>query len=190
MKDSAPPKKSWALTKEAFDALLSHLHSSAELAGLKYEEIRHSLELFFRSRGCHGCSDLADKTIDRGARRIGEGVTIQTSDPAAYFMGIAKNVLHEYYREKSFIASPHSSADHDKLECRERCFRVLDDAARALLLEYCEGDYTSGIEHHREMAKCLGITVNALRLRVLRYRERLIACLKKCLEEGDNKDPF
>lgn len=190
MKDSASSKKDWVLTEEAFDALLRQLHTSAEVAGRKYEEIRRRLELFFRVKGCHGCSDLADQTLDRGARRLSEGIELQTNDPALYFLGIARNILHEYYREQNPIVSAPPQTDHDKLECRERCFQTLDDEARALLREYCAGDYTSGIEHHLQMAARLGITTNALRLRVLRYRARLMECQKKCLKEKESRNLF
>src|SRR5437868_7208222 len=191
MKETRPRKKDWVLTQEAFDELLLRLHSDPRLAGLKYEEIRRRLELFFRSRGCHGCADLADQTIDRAAKRISEGTEIETTDPASYFLGIAKNVVREYYREQSSRPPYPAPAPPDpshEIECRERCFRTLDDKASDLLREYYEGGYTAGIERHAEMAQRLGITVNALRIRVHRHRERLEACLKRCIEEkgGEN----
>ena len=62
---SPPRKKDWVLTQAAFDKLLQRLDPSLERAALKYENIRLSLTEFFRSRGCHGCADLADETIDR-----------------------------------------------------------------------------------------------------------------------------
>jgi DNA-directed RNA polymerase specialized sigma24 family protein len=188
MKDSRSRKKDWSLTPEAFDELLRRLGPDEERAGLKYEEIRRGLELFFRSKGCHGCAELADKTIDRGAKRISEGVKIQTSDPAAYFIGIAKKVLYECFRRQTLPAPTPLTSDHHKLECRERCFRTLDDKARSLLGEYCEGDYAAGVEHHREMARRLGITANALRLRILNHRAKLAECMKTCLEEKESED--
>ena len=189
MMASPPRKKDWVLTQAAFDQLLQRLDPGGELAGLKYESLRLSLTEFFRSRSCHGCADLADETIDRGTRRISEGVEIQTNDPVSYFIGIAVRVVHEHQRKQnSSVLSP-APIDHEelenKLECREKCFQTLDLETRAFLREYCAGDYAASIKHHRKMAQRLGISVNALRLRVYHHRESLADCIKKCLEEKE-----
>lgn len=190
MKDSRPHKKDWVLTQEAFHKLLQWFDPSEELAGLKYEHIRRSLILFFRAKGRDGGEELADETINRVARRISEGVEIKKSKQVSYFMGVAVNVLHEDIREqKSSISSP-PPTDHqeleNKLECQERCFQALDLETRAFLREYCEGDYEASLKRRKKMAASLGISLNALRLRVYHHREDLADCMKKCLEEKMN----
>lgn len=189
MKSSALPKKEWVLTEEAFDKLLALLDQDAEQAGLKYEQIRRSLMLFFRSRGCSATEDLADETIDRGARRIGEGVEVYTSDPFLYFYGIALRVLQEQHRKPSPRLAPPEPMNHEeherKLVCMEKCLAELDAETRDWLTHYVQGDYRTRTEKRKQMAKRMGVSLNNLRIRVHRIREQLEQSVKKCLEQSE-----
>lgn len=53
-----------------FEQLLAWLDEDRELAGKKYEEIRFRLINLFIARGCRISEELADKTIDRVARKV------------------------------------------------------------------------------------------------------------------------
>src|SRR5918911_1288958 len=91
----------WSLTRDAFDQLLSWLHPDREQAGKKYEEVRYKLIKIFGCRGCLTPEDLADETINRVARRLGDIAATYVGDPARYFCGVAQKVHMEYLRKIS-----------------------------------------------------------------------------------------
>src|SRR6266576_804711 len=87
----------WALTQEAFDRLLASLGGNRESAGEHYLETRGKLVRFFEWRGCPFPEDHADETINRVARRLVEGETIQK--PSGYVMGVARFLVLEINKE-------------------------------------------------------------------------------------------
>jgi RNA polymerase sigma factor (sigma-70 family) len=198
-------KKDWILTAEAFDKLLASLNSDRESAAREYETIRRKLITFFESRDCPIPEDQADTTINRVARRITEGVEIYTKDPASYFYGIARNVLQEYWEEKAKIYAPQedfSLASHfaedphevkereverlsleQQMQCLEQCMEGLPEKNRQLIIGYYQGNTNAKIKNRKQLAEQLQIPINALRIRALRIREKLEACLDNCLEQ-------
>src|SRR5262249_10486151 len=87
------------LTRENFDKLLLTLDSNPEIAAEKYERIRGRLANFFAYRGCSTPDDYADITINCAAKKVSEGSTIYSSDPLSFFIGIARNILQEYWEQ-------------------------------------------------------------------------------------------
>lgn len=194
MNDPRPRKKDWVLTQAAFDRLLRLLDPDVERAAEMYEQIRRGLILFFQSRGSLSAEDHTDETLDRGARRISEGVEIYTSSPFLYFYGIALRVLQEHQRKPAPALPPPAPADHDemeqRLECMEGCLQELDAETRAMLGEYCQGEFRAKLEHRRRMAERMGVSLNTLRIRVHRIREQLEKCVKKCVERSEAAKTF
>ena len=176
----------WGLTRPALDRLLGWLDADADRAARKYEQTRRSLIKFFEHRGCHTPEEQADRTIDRVARRIGEGTVID--EPAAYFYGVARNVLQEYYRRRSGTIPPllyvpdDAAAQHRRYECMGRCLDRLPLESRMLLTEYATVEKSRGNELRAAMARRIGVTLNTLRLRVHRLREQLERCVQGCME--------
>ncbi|HJQ24651.1 MAG TPA: hypothetical protein VKA60_12105 [Blastocatellia bacterium] len=192
---SASRKKSWRLTREAFDLLLANLDADRERAAQRYEMIRAKLLKFFECRGCPLPEDLTDDTINRVARRLCEGQQIWTTEPAGYFYGVARNVLKEYWSspEREFAtldslpppahpyidALKHQEAERQRLHTERRLdwlaagLEQLPAESRELILDYYQGDRRERIRHRKQIADRLGIAPNALRIRVHRIRERL-----------------
>lgn len=200
--------KAWTISKEALDKLLNCLDGDERLAAEKYELIRRKLVVFFESRGCHSSEDCADISITRAARKILEGQTITTANVANYFLGIAGNVLQEYWREvkkmdspltDELLMQPRYSVDPEKnkqmaaerlrkeqkAECLERCLQSLSQANRQLIIQYYEGETDQKIKNRKKIAEQLGISSNALGIRALRIRDKLETCCKRCLEQMD-----
>jgi len=179
-------KTNWVLTGDALHDLLGWLDSNPERAGEKYEQIRASLIKFFESRACLTPEEQADETIDRVARRLSEGVVIQTTNPFLYFYGIALRVLQEYWRQRPVfqIVLPAENAieQESRLDCMEDCLRKLPGDIVELLTEYCGGNGEQRSDRRRKMADRLGISLNTLRIKVHRVREQLGACLARCIE--------
>jgi DNA-directed RNA polymerase specialized sigma24 family protein len=178
----------WGLTRPALDRLLEWLDDDPERAARQYEQTRRALIKFFESRGCHTPEEQADRTIDRVARRIGEGIVIRVDEPGAYFYGVARNVLQEYYRRRSGSLAPllyvpdDSATRHRRFECMGRCLDGLPAESRAMMIEYCSVPKDEKNALRRMMAERMGISLNTLRIRVHRIRDQLERCVRGCVE--------
>ena len=189
----AERRQKWTLTQEAFDKLLLALGGDGDGrdgGGEKYLEIRGNLIRFFEWRGCPFPEDYADETINRMAKRIAEGEEIL--NPAGYAMGVARllvlEVLKSRQREQAALnemavnteAYAAESDDEDRIECLRQCLDGLSSDNRQLILEYYQGEKGDKIRNRKKLLERLGIPVNTLRMRALRLRERLQACVEEC----------
>lgn len=172
-----------ALTPEAWDALLARLGSPAE-----YETMRRKLVKFFEWRGAWGAEDLADITMDRVARKLGQGE--QVRELSAYFYSVARLVVLEGGRRAAResgelppqLAAPvvESGSARGLSACFEECLEKQSAEARRLILDYYEEDKSAKFDHRRRLAEQLGLQMNALRIRVCRIRAELEQCVRKC----------
>jgi len=187
-------KSHWSLGQEAFDALLARLDSDREQAGRAYEDVRKKLLKFFEWRSCPFPEDYADEALNRVARRIQEGVQIENLQ--SYLLGTARFVLREAFRRPEQgqrnleqISSPIGKETADqgdsetRLQCLEGCLGKLPDESRRLISSYYE-EYSSKKRERQQLAKQMGIPMNALRIRVHRIRIRLEECVETCLEQA------
>lgn len=177
----------WVLTQATFDELLKWLHPSRDEAGRKYEDVRRRLITIFTCRGCREAEDLADETINRVAKKVGEVAATYSGDPALYFYGVANKIHLEYLRKKPPAAPPAPARDSGEVEreyvCLERCMEGLTPDSRELVLQYYREDKRAKIDHRKELAANLGIALNALRIRAYRIRVALQKCVLNCLEQ-------
>ena len=177
--------KNWSLSQDDFDALLDWLDSDREQAGIKYEQIRSSLIKIFTGRGCLDAEELADETINRVTRKINDIKSDFRGDPALYFFGVAKMLLLEYMRRKP-PQNPPPPPDSGRAEleyrCLERCIERLSEEDRALLLREYGAKGRTQAERRKALADELGISLNALRIRVYRIRVALKECIEKCIQ--------
>jgi RNA polymerase sigma factor (sigma-70 family) len=202
-----PARLRTPLEEDGFERLLARLHPDRERAGHEYEAIRSKLVMFFEWRGWTAADELADETIDRVSRRLGQGEQIQGRDPFLYFHGVAKNVLREAWqtarqqkRRRYTTGVLHRPADgrpgdaddveeaHEfekRLQCLERCLEHLEVEDRTLIQRYYRGQGGARIETRRLIAKELGIPLNALRIRIHRIRARLAGCVRDALRRTD-----
>ena len=185
-----PPRKTHVLDQAQFDQLLAWLDEDREASGRRYEQIRWRLITIFAARGCATPEELADETIDRVARRVAEIVNDYVGDKARYFFGVANNVHHEYLKrptlEESQIPAFEEDRDKDRAhDCLEQCLSRLAPADRAMVLRYYSQEKRVKVELHNAMAEEMGITINTLRLRVLRLKQKLQPCIEHCLERTD-----
>jgi len=177
--------KNWSLSQEAFDALLDWLDSDREQAGTKYEQIRSRLIKIFTGRSCVDPEELADETINRVTSKLHEIQNEFTGDQARYFFGVANKVYLEYLRRKPPQAPPPpTDSGRAELEyrCLERCIQRLSEEDRALLLKDYGAKGRTQADRRKALADELGISLNALRIRVYRIRVMLKECIEKCLQ--------
>jgi len=184
------PRQKWTLTQDAFDRLLVAFGGDRETAGQKYLEIRNNLTRFFEWRGCSFPEDHADETINRMAKRVAEGEEILNY--SGYAIGVARLLLLEInkgrQREQSALAEISAApevyvpedSDETRLTCLRSCLQTLSPDNRELILQYYQGEKGEKIENRKKLLNRLGIPVNTLRMRALRLREKLQACVEEC----------
>jgi hypothetical protein len=161
------------LSQTELDALLAWLAPCREQAGEKYEAIRRTLLKFFKSRKCEAAEERVDETIDRVARRIAGGELVRV-DPSRYFRGVARKISLESFKRRARNFDLHHLAlsavqyPHERPRSLDACLRALPAQTRELLEGYYLGDRAA-------LAATLGITPNALRLRVFKEKRKLRA---------------
>jgi DNA-directed RNA polymerase specialized sigma24 family protein len=206
MEGSPAFKKDWVVSQTAFDGLLLKLDTDRERAGEKYEQIRQKLIKFFQWRGCTAPDEFADRTMDRVARKVGEGAEIHGQNVYLFFHGVAVNVLREHWKDrqrnevKALDDLPTAEAvgavdpievgeterDHreHELECLDGCVRKLPPRQLELITQYHQGEGGAKIARRNDLAKQLGIPLNALRIRAYRIRGELETCVTGCMKRA------
>ena len=180
------------LTQGELNGLLAWLDPDREKAARKYEEIRKILIQIFTWRNFSDAEDLADGTIDRVARKVGEIVPHYKGDPALYFHGVAKLMMLEEARNEKLTAPleprlPYLAVDEEggeidvKFECLGKCLDELPPRSRELVVNYYIKERQTKIDNRKAMAERLGMTANSLRVRVHRLRADLESCVEKCV---------
>ncbi len=176
--------------EDGFDKMLRWLGKDREQAGKKYEEIRLRLIKFFARRGCATPEELADKTFDRVADKIEQLVEAYVGDPALYFYRVAQNIYFEYIKRKRPEPKPLPLADtseekEQRFACLDHCLEGLEDEQKDFILLYYQGEKGSKIEHRRQMAERLNVTIQTLRMRAHRIKVTLRKCVNGCLTKGE-----
>ena len=193
------------LTSESLNKLLALFDFDPERAAERYEFIRMGLIKYFESRGCASAVDLADETIDRVTRKVSEGASVPSDALVSYFYGFARNILKENSRrpDKRSVAlddlplSKHPAHEpvkldlwkqekitlEQRLECLEVCLQEFPPETQNLIISYYEGELGAKIDHRKLIAATLGISINNLRIRAHRIREKLEICLFECLKK-------
>lgn len=182
------------MTEESFNIFLSWLDPDRETAGKKFEALRRRLLVVFDSRCCPRSEELVDETFQRFIRRLPAMLDTFTGDPIPYLL-VTAHRLHLEYIEKQFLPLPENlsdelpaDADGDEVErldtCLEDCLKKLEPGDRTLALDYYRKEKRAKIEFRKELARRLGMTTNALRIKVHHLRNTLRECLDECLKLG------
>jgi len=173
------------MTEEAFLGLLALLNADPVLAGEEYEKLRARLIYFFERKGCRIPAELGDETINRVARKVEEGLEIE--DVFKFSHGVAHKVLLEHWKDPKRewaqlderLSSPESDpeSEQQRLECMKKCLQSLPSEERDLIIKNC----TLNKKDRDDLARSMGLTINAFRLRVFRIRTKLHECREKCV---------
>ncbi len=186
----------WELTRAALEGLLARLDTDPSAAGEKYEHLRRALMRFFSLHGTPEPESSVDETLDRIARRLSAGDTIDDVPSFAY--GVARLVRLERYRQSAAApiapltsemgpaawaaAAPPPEDEESRDACLQRCLGHLPGDERDLIVTYYVGAGRERIEGRARLAAARRLTENALRHRAQRLRDSLRICAARCLE--------
>lgn len=186
------------LTAEGFERLLARLDGDPSRAAERYEELRLKLVKCFVWRGCLGlhADNLADITLDRVARKLSEGIEIESIN--AYACEVSRYVWMEHLRKNKEDARDDESMPvqsvepdlpedpDDRLRCLRRCVPEVsrgDDDVRIIKEYYRTAPGEKPKEARKKLADKLGITSNSLKVKALRLRKRLEDCINECVRK-------
>jgi CHAT domain-containing protein/DNA-directed RNA polymerase specialized sigma24 family protein len=145
-------------------------------APVTFEQLRTRLIFYFRHRRCSEPEELTGEAFARAWRRHSEGAKI-TTELLHYLFGIAANLVHEHRSrhvedELTQTTGPRktgSPLELNSVELRllaERYLHRLAPGEADLLRRYFRED-------HKALAQDLGLTPNALRIRVHRCLDKI-----------------
>jgi DNA-directed RNA polymerase specialized sigma24 family protein len=190
------------LSALAFTRLLEWLDGGVDSFGERYLEMRQRLITYFDRRNRPFADDLADEALSRIGQTLERSGTIEITPQARYCYVVAKFVLLEDLRRsqrrvslnESWHADGESwlertaaslrdeaSTNHDeRLGCLDRCLDQLTPEQRGLIVDYYRDVGQTKIARRRDMAKRLGITMNALAIRASRIRALIESRMAGC----------
>ena len=183
------------LTAEAFGLLLVRLDENESVAAGKYEELRLKLVKFFvwQRRCAESEADaLADETLDRVSVKLARKVEIKNIN--AYALEVSRFVWLEYIRNKKEdgygddlpeVAVPPEILEEPnaRLQCLKKCLSEIskNESERRLIIGYyAAGAGEKNKIERKNLAGKLGLTMNALKVKACRLRERLERCINDC----------
>jgi DNA-directed RNA polymerase specialized sigma24 family protein len=174
------------VTRERFEGFLDWLSPDRDRAGEEYERLRFRLCTFFSQRRCRFADELADETINRVILKSSEE---KIENKIAYCYGVAKNVFRESLRKERphldinevTIAAKDPEEKSFSNECLDKCLEKLSPESRDLLLEYFSEARQAKIELHRRISESLAMTQTALRMRIMRTKQKLKVCVQECM---------
>lgn len=189
-------KQQRGLSALAFTRLLEWLDDGIDSYGERYLEMRRRLITYFDRRSRPFADDLADETLNRVGQTLERGDTIVIRPQARYCYVVARFVLLEDVRrgrrraggseswlgdDESSVAQRRAANLHDErsieineqLEHLDQCLQELTPEQRTLIVDYYRDDGREKISRRADMARRLGITINALSIRACRIRTML-----------------
>ena len=183
------------LTAEAFGLLLVRLDADERVAAGKYEELRLKLVKFFvwkRSCAESEADALADETLDRVSAKLAQKIEINNVN--AYALEVSRFVWLEFIRKKKedgygddlpeiAVAPQVYEEPNLRLDCLKKCLAEVssNDSDRRLILGYYgAADGEKNKMQRKNLAETLGLTMNTLKVKACRLRERLERCINDC----------
>lgn len=183
------------LTAESFGLLLARLGENETNAAGKYEELRLKIVKFFIwKRECaeSEADALADETLNRVSAKLAQKIEINNIN--AYALEVSRFVWLEHLRKKKETAygddlpeiavTPETSENTDsRLQCLRKCLAEIsknDEDKHLIIGYYSATDGEKNKIQRRKLAEKLGLTMNTLKVKACRLRERLERCIRDC----------
>lgn len=193
--NTTPSQSKWIPTPQSFEKLLAAFDPDREEAAKTYENVRVKLLRYFERYGISDTDRYVDVTLDRVMRRLDEGEVV--ANISAFIYAVASYVRMEAWNEQKQLRDVEVEIQRDieqkQLEdvvgesprqlCLDRCLNDLPVETRILIIDYYSAERSAKIKLRRQMAKSLGIEMNALRIRAHRIRLGLETCVRNCVSQ-------
>ena len=181
-------------TPEQFQLFLLWLHPEMDQAAEKHETIRAGLYRFFAQRNYHDCDHLVDVTIGRVIAKI-ETIHLHSNvTQSGYIRGYAQHVYLEALRhnkeeqldpvnDQNKFSQPElldPLTPEQDLSCHQQCLAKLKPEDIELLRKYYAPNRDRRESSRQKMAEEIGVTIDNLRVKVMRRREKLKTCVAGC----------
>jgi DNA-directed RNA polymerase specialized sigma24 family protein len=194
------------LAESAFSRLLRWLDDGDDSHGAGYVHMRQRLVAYFERRGRTSADALVDETFNRVSRTLDVSGRVLVRPPARYCFIVARYVfLEDVRRERRCVPFDDGRGDLEpgadavevqaltlrrerQLTTLECCLERLTQEQRDLVIEYYQGAKRQRIERRREIARRMGISMNALGIRMSRLRSRLHACMRASADPGESRE--
>ena len=199
-------KKDNILTEVGFQKLLELFDPVPEKAGLVYLKLRQKLAVKFGLQGSVNPEDHADEVLDRVARRVQEGLILEDGNYEGYFFKTAKFVFLEYVNSRKKLSislddlpaggepSEDPKAMLAQMELRierelgfeaiRKCRNELSPDEQSTFDFYFAEDGALKHKERREaLAQKLAVSLNTLKTRASRIREKLLTCARRKMSD-------
>ena len=183
----------WELTQETFEVLLRSLHLEEEAAVERYRRLHGRLVLFFMRHRSYHPEDLADQVVNRLARKLSEGLSIENIE--AFALGMARLVVREEQarslRERNCylelcrnesVAQRTSNERENSYQSMENQLATLPVSQKSMLERYHEGEGIRRIRERQKLAEEMGLSIGTLRKRVFDLQAMLRVKLARTAE--------
>jgi RNA polymerase sigma factor (sigma-70 family) len=181
-------------TPEQFHQFLLWLHPDSDQAAQKHETIRGGLYRFFARRNYYDPDYLVDVTLSRVIAKIETIELHENVTQVGYIRGFAEHIYREALRHNkedqldpiadqnkfSQPESPDYSVQEQETSCLHECLAKLKPEDRELLQKYYAPNRDRRELSRQRMAEEMGLTIDNLRVKVMRRREKLRTCLSGC----------
>ena len=183
-----------AIPPENLEEIFAWLNPDRDVAGSMYVQLHHDLAKLFTYKGFADPEALTDEVFDRVAEKVHSVRPTYEGDPRFYFRAVANNVVRENLKKVKTQVSLEdvdlpgqktTETDETALEreeCLHSCLRKLTANDRKLIVSYYTKEKQAKIDNRNELAQQLGISVEALRVKVYRLRASLHECIERCLD--------
>lgn len=191
------PRARESVEAEAFRLLMARLGRDGGSADQQYESLRRRVITFFRLYVPIEAETLADRVLDRVARKLLDATQIE--NVSQFTLGVSRMILMESISQRSreqralervavSIDPPTTPSDLGDLEEDETllalrvrrlrgCLARLGEGATQVILTYYAAEGSARIATRQRLAEDLGLSLNALRNRAQRLRGMLERCL-------------
>lgn len=143
----------------------------------RYHRLRQKLIMFFERRECFCPEELADESLQRVVQRVSRGPLPDAVEVEAFAMGIARNVILEWYRSPRYSTvaeveayNPEEAGPQDLADRAREAIATLDPEDKEMMSQY----YLDG-RAAESLAKEWGLSPEGIRSRIFRKRRKLIA---------------
>jgi len=192
---TGPSQNKWTPTQQSFEKLLAVFNPESDEAGKIYVNVRLKLLRLFERNGVTDAERYVDVTLDRVMRRLDEGEII--ANIMAFIYTVASYVRMEAWNEEkqqriaeseimkmTTHVQPQPVVESPRQLCLDQCREKLPVETQKLIHDYYSEEGSAKIRLRKQLAKGLGIEMNALRIRVHRIRLDLETCVKTCVSQS------